>query len=374
MTSLINPANTWLVWAAIVAVAAFGTWSETYKLGRIVSGAVVSIFLGLALSNLGVIPTEAPVYDTIITYLLPLAIPLILFQADLRRIAQQAGRLLIGFTGAVAGTVTGGIVAFSIIPIGVEAPEIAAGFTAAYIGGNLNLVATANAIEMASSDSLAATIAAANIAVFLYLMGMFAANNLTWLAAWLGNGETPLSSPPLATAPAKAEPLQLLASLTIGTLICAIGFAVQDYSGWPGTAILCITFMSVTLATVFPKFFATLDCAGALGFVLLQIFFAAIGAQASVSAVIEFGPVLMLFAGVMLSIHFLFVLVTARLFSLRLDEALVASNACALGAPTAAVMALSLRREELALPGFLCGTLGYALGTFVGIGMYNFLQ
>ena len=374
MTSLVNPENTWLVWSAIVAIATFGVWSETYKLGRMLSGAVVSIFVGLALSNLGVIPTAAPVYDTIHTYVLPLAIPLILFQADLRKIAQQAGRLLIGFTGALAGTVSGAVIAYGLISLGGEGREITAALTAAYIGGNLNLVATANAIGFDSSDTLAASIAAANIAVFLYLMGMFVANNLTWLARWLDKGEALATAPALVTESSATGPVQLLSSIAIGALICAIGFGVQDRLGWPGAAILSITLISVTLATAFPKFFATLDSAGALGFALLQVFFSAIGAQASIYAVIEFGPVLMLFASVILSVHFLFALATARLFSLRLDEALVASNACALGAPTAAVMALSLKREELALPGFLCGTLGYALGTFVGIGMYNFVH
>lgn len=339
-----------------------------------VSAAVVSIFLGLALSNLGVIPTDSPVYDTVITYVLPFAIPLILFQADLRKIAQQAGRLLIGFTGALAGTATGAIAAYWMIDLGVEGAAITAAFTAAYVGGNANLVATTAAIGLESSDTLAATIAAVNIAVFLYLMAMFLANNLAWLSRWLGQGAAPRTAPALVTESSNTGPIELLLSIAIGALICAVGFALQDRLAWPGAAILSITLITVTLATAWPRFFATLDCAGALGFALLQIFFAVIGARASIYAVIEFGPVLLLFGGVILSIHFLFAIVTARLFSLRLDEALVASNACALGAPTAAVMALSLRRDELALPGFLCGTLGYALGTFVGIGMYHFIH
>lgn len=40
---------------------------------------------GLALSNLGVVPAEAPhVYGVVNAYLLPLAVPLLLFSADLR--------------------------------------------------------------------------------------------------------------------------------------------------------------------------------------------------------------------------------------------------------------------------------------------------
>lgn len=44
-----------------------------------------STLFGLALSNLGVVPAEAPhVYGVVNAYLLPLAVPLLLFAADLR--------------------------------------------------------------------------------------------------------------------------------------------------------------------------------------------------------------------------------------------------------------------------------------------------
>lgn len=49
------------------------------------SGALISTLIGLALSNLNVIPSEAPhVYGVVNAYLLPLAVPLLLFSADLR--------------------------------------------------------------------------------------------------------------------------------------------------------------------------------------------------------------------------------------------------------------------------------------------------
>ena len=75
-------------------------------------------------------------------------------------------------------------------------------------------------------------------------------------------------------------------------------------------------------------------------------------------------------AATTLAVHLAFILVAARLFSLDLEEALVASNACALGAPTAAAMALSFRRNDLAVPAMLCGVLGYAVGNFVGLAIY----
>ena len=43
------------------------------------------------------LPTQAPIYDVTWTYLVPLAIPLLLLRADLRRILREAGPTLVAF-------------------------------------------------------------------------------------------------------------------------------------------------------------------------------------------------------------------------------------------------------------------------------------
>lgn len=70
--------------------------SEKTKLGSMVSAALVSTLVGLAASNLGIIPYEAKAY-AVFEFLLPLSIPLLLFRADLRRILQSTGTLLLAF-------------------------------------------------------------------------------------------------------------------------------------------------------------------------------------------------------------------------------------------------------------------------------------
>lgn len=59
--------------------------------------AMVSILVGLAASNLGILPYEAPAYSIVMEFLLPMAVPLLLFKADLRRIFQSTGTLLVAF-------------------------------------------------------------------------------------------------------------------------------------------------------------------------------------------------------------------------------------------------------------------------------------
>lgn len=66
---------------------------------------MVSILLGLAASNVGILAAEAPAYRIVMYYLLPLSIPLMLFNADLRRVIKSTGALLLAFllgSGTVA--------------------------------------------------------------------------------------------------------------------------------------------------------------------------------------------------------------------------------------------------------------------------------
>ena len=51
---------------------------------RIIIRALVATLLGLLISNIGLIPCDAPQYAVVNKMLLPLAIPMLLFSADLR--------------------------------------------------------------------------------------------------------------------------------------------------------------------------------------------------------------------------------------------------------------------------------------------------
>lgn len=73
MDTLIAGDDTWALWA------------ERTSWGRRISGYAIYILLVITLSNLRVIPTSAVAYDVVWDYFVPLAIPLLLFKADLRR-------------------------------------------------------------------------------------------------------------------------------------------------------------------------------------------------------------------------------------------------------------------------------------------------
>jgi uncharacterized membrane protein len=80
-----------------------------------------------------------------------------------------------------------------------------------------------------------------------------------------------------------------------------------------------------------------------------------------------------LFAIIILSVHLVTLLLLCKLFKIGLPEALVGSNACILGPPTAAAMAGGLGWKSLVTPAILCGTFGYAMANFIGITIFGIL-
>jgi uncharacterized membrane protein len=110
-----------------------------------------------------------------------------------------------------------------------------------------------------------------------------------------------------------------------------------------------------------------------MGAVLMQVFFATIGASAHVGIVLRVGPWLFVFAALILGVHLAVLLIGGKLLRLDLAELVVASNANMGGPTTAAAMAVGRRWPRLVIPAILCGTLGYAVGTFTGVAVGRML-
>jgi uncharacterized membrane protein len=373
--TLISPNNDWALWAILLAAGAFGLWAERTRWGAKLSGAVIAIGVAFVLSNLRVIPSSAPAYDVVWSFLVPLAIPLLLFTADLKRILREAGPTLLAFAAGAVGTVLGTWLAFQVVPLGDEGWKLAGIFCATYVGGSLNYMATAEALELRSGDVLAAGVAADNLAMALYFLALFALPSMTWLRRRFvqrvpeGTGK---SAPALTREPIGAR--SLATALAIAAGMCAVGYGVAGLVGVPASGILFVTAFTVTLATLFPARLGSVAGAHEAGVVLMQVFFAVIGASASIGLVIRHGSMLFVFAIAILTVHLLVILVAGRLLRLDLAEIVIASNANMGGPTSAAAMAVARRWDTLVIPAILCGTLGYATATFIGVAVGHSLR
>ncbi len=145
---LIGPEQDFALWSILIALAGFGFWCERFPWGRKYSGVMLLITAAIVLANLRIIPTSAPAYDVIWHYLVPIAIPLLLFEADLKRIVRESGPTLIAFIIGSVAVVAGAIIGVSLLDLGPDEAELAGIFTGTYIGGSLNFAAVAEASGM----------------------------------------------------------------------------------------------------------------------------------------------------------------------------------------------------------------------------------
>ena len=103
--------DTWLLWAIIILWATVSLVLEQhYRWASTISGAIIALVGAMALSNFKIIPIASPVYDTVCDYIVPLSIPLLLFNSNIIKIWKESRRLLVIFLIASVGTMIGTVV------------------------------------------------------------------------------------------------------------------------------------------------------------------------------------------------------------------------------------------------------------------------
>ncbi len=376
--TLINANNQWGLWAVLFLVAAFSLWAEKSRIGSKLSAVVIAIIAAFLLSNFSIIPTEAPAYDMVWSYLVPLAIPLLLFKANLRRIIKEAGPTLIAFFFGAIGTILGTIISFEIFSLGPEGWKLAGIFCSTYVGGSMNYVATAAALKLNAGDLLTAGVAADNLVMAAYFVILFALPSVAILRRLYSTKHDEkakiLDEEIEIEEQEKPDMFNMAKGLAVAFSICAVGFGLSDLVNIQGSGILIITAIVVVLATVFPKQIGTIKGADQIGALLMQVFFVVIGASANIYVVLKVGPILFFFAAVILFVHLIFILIAGKIFKIDLAEIVIASNANMGGPTTAAAMAVARKWKDLVIPAVLCGTLGYAIATFIGVAIGNLLH
>ena len=380
MDTLITSNDTWALWAVLLVLAATGLWLERTYVGARLSGAVFTLVLAFLLTNMGIIPSDAKVYTTVSTFLVPLAIPLLLFNADLRRIPRETGLTLVAFVAGAIGTMAGTIAAFYCVPLGDNSWRFAALFSATLIGGSQNFHALAQSVGL-TSPTLAAGVAAENLLRTIYFLILFALPVFWGLRRSFHEPITERWGVTVEIVEADSRVgtsiyLPSIASaLGLSALICTAGYFAEARLGWNGAAILIAAAVALVLAVLLPRRMEALKGGNEIGMLFMQIFFATIGAGANIAAVFKGGgAALFLFAGVILVVHLALLLLGGKFLGLSLPEIVIASNANVGGATTSAAMAAAKRWHHLVLPAVLCGTLGYAVATVVGTALGNFLR
>lgn len=397
--SFISADNTWVLWAFLTGWAALSIYLEQkYDWAAKISGAIIALIGAMALSNLKVIPVESPVYDTVWGYVVPLAIPLLLLQCNIKKIWKESGRMLLIFLIGSVGTVAGAIIGFLLL--GKHIPhlaEIAGMMTGSYIGGGVNFVAVSSAFSV-PGELVSATVVADNLLMALYFLALITIPTVNFFRKHFKHpyvdkveslGKTEDGTSAAAYWKGKEISLKDIAfAVATGFIVVAVSKAI---AGFLGSAIptgnfamsmlnillsnqyLIITTITMLLATFFPDFFGNIKGAQEIGTFLIYLFFVVIGVPASIPLIIQNSPLLLLFCGIVVIVNMAVIFGFGKLLNYSVEEIIIASNANIGGPTTATAMAISKGWTDLVAPAMLVGVFGYGVGTYLGIIVGNLL-
>ncbi|WP_047986011.1 DUF819 family protein [Ornithinibacillus californiensis] len=392
--SIIQPDNTWVLWAFLAGWAGVSIYLEQkFEWASKVSGAIIALVGAMILANFNIIPTESPVYDTVWSYVVPLAIPLLLFQSNILKIWKESGRLLVVFLISSIGTVAGAIVGFLLLKDFIpDLYKVVGMMTGSYIGGSVNLAALSARFET-PGELISATVVADNLMMALYFLVLMLIPTLSffrkrynaphqeYVEKFSGKTEN------LAASYWKRQEISLrdigLASGSAFALV-AVSFSLAGFfdqliptgenvnillnvlNGILGDNYLMLTTITLLAVTIFSRFFEKINGAKEIGTYLIYIFFVVIGVPASLPVILQNAPLLFVLVFIMVALNMIISFVFGKFFKYNLEEIILASNANIGGPTTAAAMAISKGWSKLVAPILIIGTLGYIIGNYLG--------
>ena len=395
VATLVAPDNHWALLAILFISTFLAVFLEQkYTWASKASGAIITLVIAIVLVNLRVIPSEAPVFDDFVWgYAVPLAIPLLLLQTNLRKIHREAGRFLAIFLIGAAGTVAGAILATLLLSSTVDGiPGAAAMMTGSYIGGGVNFTALAASFKV-DATLKASTTVADNLNMAIYFLVLLSIAGSAWFRKRyshphiddvLKNGMNDSGETMAAHYWSRKEIslkdfafdmtyavivvfLSKLISSFFSNLIPTDNWFLKMLNTFFGSQYVWITNISLVWSTFFEKQASDMRGAQVIGTWLIYLFFFVIGAPASIGVLIRSAPILLLFCMIIVLVNMLFCFLGGKLLKFDLEEIILASNANIGGPTTAAGMAISQGWVKLIGPCMLVGTFGYVIGTWLGI-------
>ncbi len=378
--------NQTVLFGLLLAFPAFAFWlTQKSRIAAKISACIICFALGIALTNLHIIPPDAPIYDTVSSYSVYLSIVIILLSVDIRKWIKSglAKSALVSFGIACAVVFIVSIVVGVLLAPKID-PEhgwkLTGMIIGTYTGGSMNLAAVGKALETPSALFVATN--AADLVLFSILLPIQI-----------------LIAPYMPKWGFKSLPQQLLLGTTnpeflekvkkegywyrkpwslydfayimgIGGAVMAVAYAIsraEIFGMWKGAVnILLLTTFALILAntTKVNKLVGNEEVA----MYLLHVFFFTIGATAYIPTVLKAGPyvVLWVFIAIYLS-TFLHYLIAGKVAKVDYATLEVTAQAAIGGPTTALALALGLDWPGMAVTAIMTGLIGYGIGNYLGI-------
>lgn len=377
-------ADNLFVFTILCLLVAACEWLVRHTWAKYLGTALLVIVLTAIFANVGILPAgstaERPVaiYDGIFQYLAPISIFWLLLGVNLRDILKAGlpiiGLFLIGSLGTALGVLAGMYLINGPARFGADFAALGGMFTGTYTGGSVNFNAVALHYDIFKDGVLYGTsIVVDNIFTTIWMVVSLLIPKF-FMRFWpksstqLPEGNEPDLGIDQDTESIHPMDLGIMLAMGAGALWISEGLAAL-FAGWGISvpSIIIITIIALIVAQL--PIMKRLPGAQLLGMFAVYLFLAVIGAFCDVAALQGAGTLglsMLLLILITFLVHGIFLFGLARIFRLDLQMAVVASQANVGGGTSALALARSMGRSDLVLPAILIGSLGNALGTFLG--------
>lgn len=373
--------NSLWVLTILVTNILISEWLEKNTFLRHLGTTLLVIILTAVVANLGIIPsaTESSiVYESIFTFVAPLSVFFLLLDVRLADLRKAGMPMLSMFVLGALGTALGALLAVWVIDapavFGEHYKALAGMLTGTYIGGSLNFNAIALHYGVMKEGGLyAGTVAVDNILTTVWMVATLTLPRVLG-RLWKRVGGRTSAAAIKEKLPEEKEmvsiwSLAVLLALGGGSLLLADWLAawLNEAFDWHFPSILIVTTIALMLAQF--EGIRKLQGSRLLGLFTVYLFLAVIGAFCELAALQGIGELaiyLGVFTVIIVIVHGLVVFGVGGLLRFDWDVIAIASQANVGGASSAMALAKSLKRDDLLLPSIVAGSLGVALGTYIG--------
>ena len=344
------------------------------KLGKQLGSALLVILFTAIIANLKLIPSASnsiELYSIIFEYIAPISIFFLLLNVNLISIKKAGLPMITLFIVGSLSTTLGILISWIIISpenvLGSDANVIAGMLTGTYTGGSVNFNAVALEYGFQKKGILyAGTVAVDNVVTTIWILATL---TFPLILSKIWKGKVFLKETISIEKNFDEDKIDLvsLASLIfLGISAFYISeILAKKFNSIP--SILILSTIGILLAQT--NFISKLKGSHNLGLYLVHLFLAVIGAYCEISAVYELkeiGITLFLFTSVSVLIHGVLIIIVGGLFYRDWQMIAIASQTNVGGGASAIALAETFKRNELILPSILMGTLGNAIGTYLG--------
>jgi len=375
-----------IVIAYLVAPAFVLRLCHVSKVAGKIGSVLICYAIGLIIGSTGILDDYKNIPDILTTVTIPLALPMLLFEVDIRSWKGMAKTAFLSMILAVCGLVVVVLIAFFLFRNTLpETWKLGGLLIGLYTGGTPNLASIQTALQL--DKGLYIGIHSIDVmigAVYILFLVSFAKRLLdkiliptVHVSKEIDNQSKKIKKTlPLKAWLCQVSILNTLKTLGVGLLVAlaggGLGFLVKDPTFQMAAIILLITTFGIAAANI--KAVKQIKDSYDVGMYCILVFSLAVASLANFETIASLSGYLIAFVTVVMFGSFALHLILCKIFKIDTDIMMVTSAALICSPPFVPVVVGAINNRDVMVSGITVGVVGYALGNYLGIGMAYLLR